>query len=439
MSSNSLPLNNDIIDRVFTSCPDFETLFALKSACKALHAIFAAHPNSINFAVARNLTGSFPDALRVLRQKVVDAFKEEESLDDRTFAAAVPEDTSPVTVEELPQLRKNDAVVHRLEVLFSRWYKNRISLVSVLSAEETFRFRRAMYRIFVYSTSFTSLGFDPEWAYSSETTNAVIRARRLKMLNLHPTADLREIYSVIQFLQSMLHWVFKQEDTNETYDVCLAAGPALILATYETRDPNTMSDACPLVDYPYDGGVRYSGFFHDPLSEIWMSREVSDPPDNSAHLRSILDMVLDGLDSCKRCNESTDGLLWTSATWQHYDTDLPELLPGRLSLNRQETNALQKFLQADAEVLPDLGILISGIYRDIVLLPGFEDWTEDDGLCGDCLQKLLQSHTYLWLLENKMKAGWVAPENCWYGYDCTTQFTKAEHAATKNHLCKPIQ
>ncbi|KAJ7753535.1 hypothetical protein B0H16DRAFT_1723153 [Mycena metata] len=426
MSPNSLPLNNDIIDRVFTFCPDFETLSTLKSTCKALHAIYTVHPNSINLAVARNLTDIFPDALRVLRQEVYIAPKERspDGGDDTSPAAAESEDTSPVTMDELPQLRKNDAVVHRLEALFSRWYKNRRSPVSVLSAEETFRFHRAMYRVFVYSTRFTSINCEPESDHPSE--NHVIYAQRLKMLNAYPTADLRQIYSVIQFLRAMLHCVFKQPDIDGTYDLCLAAGPALILATYQSRDPNTI-------------GAPYLGFFYDPLSEIWSSREVSDPSENSEHLCSILDTVLEGLDSCQRCNQPTDGLLWTSATWQHYDTDLPDLLPGRLPFNRQETKALHKFLRTDAEALPDLSILISGIYCDVGLLSGFEDWTEDDGLCGGCLHKLLGSHTYLWLFDKKMKDGWVPPENCWYGYDCKTQFTEAEHAAAKNHLCKPLQ
>ncbi|KAJ7753497.1 hypothetical protein B0H16DRAFT_1723114 [Mycena metata] len=278
MPSNSLPLNDDIIDRVFTFCPDFETLRALKSTCQALRAIHTAHPNSINPAVARNLTDIFPDALRALRQEVYITPKEgtPDGGDDISPAAAEPEDTSPVTMDELPQLRKNDVVVHRLEVLFSIWYKNRRSPVSVLSAEETFRFHRAMYR-------------------------SLSTPLRLKMLDAYPTADLRQIYSVVQFLRAMLHGVFKQPELDGTYDVCLAAGPALILATYESRDPNTMSDACPVVDYVYDGGAPYLGFFYGPLSEIWSSREVSNPPEDSAHLRSILDTANDATNPQMDC------------------------------------------------------------------------------------------------------------------------------------------
>ncbi|KAJ7155655.1 hypothetical protein C8R46DRAFT_432630 [Mycena filopes] len=451
MSSNSLPLNDDIIDRIFTFCAEFQSLLALKATCKSLHGIFSRHPNSINLAVAHNLTETFPDALRVLRQEV-DGGAEEESSDvdedDREddgptiFVEQEPEALEPVTADELPRLRKNDAVVYKLECIFSKWYKDRKAPASVLSPAESFRFRRALYRVMLYSTRFTSIGADLEdnEGVDGSSSGYHLRKRRSKMLAAYATTGLYEIHSVVLFLESMVHWVFKQSGDDGTSDICLAAGPALILATYESRDTDTMLDACPVLDHTYDGGALFKGFFHDALGEIWELREADEPTDESAHLSSILETVPDGLDSCSRCGGETEGLQWTSATWQHYATDLPDLLPGRLSLNRQETTALLKFLQPTTEVLPDVDVLIAGIYRDLApLQPEFEGWTADDGLCGACLEKLLRAHTHLWLFERKIQDGWIAPEDCWYGYDCRTQFKNAEHAAATNHLCEPTK
>ncbi|KAJ7166971.1 hypothetical protein C8R46DRAFT_268276 [Mycena filopes] len=442
MASNSLPLNDDIIDRIFTFCADFHTLLALQSTCKPLYAIFRTHPNSITLAVARNLTDSFPDALRALRQKTDEGTVEES--DDNEASPDIaeqpePENLDPVTVDELPQLRKNDAVVQKLECIFSNWYKDRKAPASVLSPEESFRFRRAMYRVMLFSARFTSIGCDiyddDDWP-----SDWVLRKRRFKALAVYATAELCEIHSVVLFLKGMIHLVVPQVQGDDgTTDVCLAAGPALILATYESRDADTMAAVCPFVDY--GDPTRFLGFFYDPMAEIWAARELeAQPPDDSAHLRSILETVPDGLDSCSRCGESTHEFRWTSETWQHYTTDLPYLLPGALSLDRQETTALQKVLQENTDTLPHLDVLIAGIFREVVPLnAGFEGWNEEDALCGNCLEKLLKEHTYLWLLKRKMHDGWVPPEDCWYGYDCRTQLKNAEHAMAKNHLCKPTK
>ncbi|KAJ7166978.1 hypothetical protein C8R46DRAFT_1192222 [Mycena filopes] len=462
MTTNSLPLNDDLIDRIFTFSADFETQLALQSTCKALRAIFRTHPKSITLAVARNLTDRFPEALRILRQ-TVDGRTGESSDDNDDSPDHVQrpesEDLDPLTTDELPELRKNDVVVRKLECIFSRWYQDRKALASVLSPEESFRFRRAMYRVMLFSARFTSIGCKIDDEYEDPE---VLRKRQSKVLAVYTTAELYEIHSVVLFLRHMIRLVLQQPPGNDdaTIDICLAAGPALILATYESRDTDTMAAACPLVDYGGDG--RFQGFFYEPMADIWAARDSAAhwPPNDSAHLRSILETVPDGLDSCaclafrvdrqhaslvnkfigSQCGDSTHGLRWTSATWQDYKTDLPFLLPSRLALDLQETTALRKFLQETTDTLPHLDVLIAGIFRDVVPLnAGFEGWTEEDGLCGDCLERLLKEHTHLWLLKQKIQEGWVPPEDCWYGYACKTQLKNAAHAIAKNHLCKPTK
>lgn len=120
-TSNCIPLNDDILDRIFTYCPDFETLHSLTLGCKALHAVFSGHPNSINTAVAHNLIGpAFPEALKHLRYVLSDHESDEEP--DSTPALAGINAASLITPAEKAPLSSNAAVVCKLEVIFSRWY-----------------------------------------------------------------------------------------------------------------------------------------------------------------------------------------------------------------------------------------------------------------------------------------------------------------------------
>ncbi|KAJ6483501.1 hypothetical protein C8R47DRAFT_1217584 [Mycena vitilis] len=410
-SGNSLPLNDDIVDRIFTFCSDFETLHALTLVCKALHSVFSRHPNSITTAVARNLIGpAFPEALQLART-------DEDDVNDN--ASPTTEVGLPVlsTADKI-SLHKNAIVVNKLERLFSRWYKNRTSDASVLTTEETWRFRRAMYRVMAYSARFSACAWDEdevdESSWQPEELERIF-AHRVQMLNTHSTAELRQIDTVTRFLKEVVDWVWQDDEmplghehADQPYDICIAAGPALILATYEAHDMEPMDEECAM----YDSWAEiplFSGFISSPLAQIWASREVPASPDDATHLSSILETVLDFPDNCQRCEQSARRL-WTSATWENLRFDAPDLLPGKLPFNRYETNALAVLLHGCG----DPSNMIGDIFQDVELRAEFEQWTARDALCATCLEKLLQAHIYLWLRGRKIKDGWVPPEDCWY-------------------------
>ncbi|KAJ7137488.1 hypothetical protein C8R43DRAFT_1019503 [Mycena crocata] len=65
---STLPLDDDIVDRIMTFCPTFGTLQAMVSASKDFRRIFETHPKSITCAVAYNIVGpALPQALRFVR------------------------------------------------------------------------------------------------------------------------------------------------------------------------------------------------------------------------------------------------------------------------------------------------------------------------------------------------------------------------------------
>jgi hypothetical protein len=84
---------------------------------------------------------------------------------------------------------------------------------------------------------------------------------------------------------------------------------------------------------------------------------------------------------------------------------MPGLLAGKLSLNRNETDALTEQLRLyDLSPLP-ISVVIGEIFRDVELRPGFKEWTEDDALCGNCLERLVEAHLHLWLFGRRVKGG----------------------------------
>ncbi|KAJ7741156.1 hypothetical protein DFH07DRAFT_981703 [Mycena maculata] len=260
---------------------------------------------------------------------------------------------------------------------------------------------------------------------------------RPAMLDEYTTADLREIHTVVIFLKSVVDWTgYCKMTFTQSYDLCVAAGPALILAIYEARDMEPMDEKYLMWDSWADIPL-FAGFFSRPLEKNWAAREVSAPPEGLAHLNYILETVPEDLDAYTQVGSATypqqGSRLWTSATWEHLYLDPPDFLRGRLSFNRLETDTLNTFLGPHAWPT-SIADLIASIYDDIELQPEFSDSKMEDALCGDCLGKLIREHLHLWLLRRKVDDGWVPPEDCWYGYDCNTQ-----HATSKNHLCAPTK
>lgn len=108
-----LPL--DVIDRVFMTLPDFQTLAAAIMVCKECYNVFQTHPKSIVHAIASNIVGpAIPQALELVH---------------------VQEGASEIESEEIPTITRTQAValawnvptVSRLEDLYSiRWAPKRV-------------------------------------------------------------------------------------------------------------------------------------------------------------------------------------------------------------------------------------------------------------------------------------------------------------------------
>ena len=245
----ALPLDDDILDRIFAFLSDYDTLRSLILTSKAFHAVFQAHPNSIIRAISYNLVGpALPQAIRYMRYKAKkpdsdddsdgsateDSDEEEgekaESKKQTTPPAPEPESTliAPIKHTEIESLINNHTVVKKLEDLFSRKcvsiilfhghqstkllyrHKDRSFSSSALTSMESWRFRRAMYRIMLFAELFPWSLYEEEYD-EAEVDRIIIQHR--KFLEDFTTPELQELYSAALFLVELNQQMLARTDS----------------------------------------------------------------------------------------------------------------------------------------------------------------------------------------------------------------------------------
>ncbi|KAJ7167846.1 hypothetical protein C8R46DRAFT_1094322 [Mycena filopes] len=478
---------NDVLGHILSSCPDFTTLGAAVGVCSTWQRVFETHPTSTLLAVAYNVVGpALPQAVRFMRYPYPektpnewgdgedgeddDEEEDPEATDDdsdddgagpsKKKAKAKPQKKTKVaatftlhegaaigalTVEERMKLQKNAAIVEKLEALFSLRHKNRTSKKSVLTAVESHRFTRAMYRIMLYCELFY-LPLNLDDIDSMEDEPGVlekIKEGRQVMLERYTLPHQAEISAVVTFLHELIGEVLDGDDVERTFilapslkDICLATGPAVILRAFEARSVDVFEEELE-VEMMSSGedNQLYSGFFSEPLEKIWEEANVV-PPETG------FDVIMDDVqsvapDSCAQCN-AKGVKLWSETNWDELiNVDFCDLLQGQLNKNEIETEALVQLFMS-----PNCGadVVVSEIYNGGLLLPEFVGkWRRDESLCEGCLEKLVGAHLHLWLYKRKVAGGWKPQQKCWYGYNCKTQVHKPNHAKEKSHLCAPTR
>ncbi|KAF7372888.1 hypothetical protein MSAN_00495000 [Mycena sanguinolenta] len=424
-SFKALGLNDDIVGEILAFSPTFKTLHATVLVSKAFYRVFRAHPKasrapqSITRAVAYNLVGpALPQALRVIRHPYRDYL-----MDKAPFPriAACPEDCAPpvIAAREKMELEANARLVGQLEDIYSLMVKDRTSKISILTSVESWRFRRAMYRIMLYCTIFSSHHYEGV----DDEDVVEVEAQRTALLNEYNTDELKQLYSAVQFLSNVF------DSSNCDYvslDALLSTGPSGAVHAWESRG--------------IDGvlGVQDSewteGYFAYPLANVYRARKVALP---AFELPSagILDSVNGADDVCSRCAAPHGLELYTETTWCRFATDYVLLKP-KLSGNPTILHYFQEVVDPLVETPATLENFIAGLFG---LRTGeFATWDPTDLYCLRCFTEFVQQHVWVWLLRERMNAGWIPPENCRDGWKCELQHEQ-HHAETKNHLCDPVK
>ncbi|KAJ7658188.1 hypothetical protein DFH06DRAFT_1327474 [Mycena polygramma] len=283
----SLPLDDDLIDRILGFCPEFDTLLALLSTCKTIYSIFNTRPRSIIRTVAYNVAGpALADAVLALRPRKTRSTEECRcSLEELLEMLAL----SPA---EKYKLQKNANVVRRFENVFSSWYKDQMSPKCTLLHEESFRFHRGLYRIILYSETFS-----PDYYYLKDLERSdyerleKVQTERKQLLTRYSTEELLEMHAVVCFVTQMLEDVFGPNNIDRV-QWGLSAGPAQTIEAFETDCWDPIQECfeidLQLVD---DDFAEYDGYFTDAFSRMWKERCVTPPPDGPYLGRSILDEI----------------------------------------------------------------------------------------------------------------------------------------------------
>ncbi|KAF8644677.1 hypothetical protein AX16_008337 [Volvariella volvacea WC 439] len=451
-AKTSLPLDDDVLDRVFFFLPDFATLQSLILTAKPLFAVFQAHPNSITRAICYNVVGpSLPQAIRLIRYKKPAAAESDLNNDtaDAFSSAPVPwsetDPISPITKDEVLQLVQNASIVNELEGIFVRRHKDR-SLQAKLSPFESWRFRRAMYRLMLFVKTFSLE--DLELSGDEEEDVSVIEEiaeQQQSYLEEFPTDELKELFTVADFLSNLVCSMVADhggsfEDWFE--EAVLACGPGRILDAYKTAEPYELEGYLQeqsIFEMDLDGElaplVRY--LLH-PLEAIWGKRKAK-PPEETTHWKSILEgCIIDSQDRCQNCDMTRGSELWNESNWETLQYTrigknwLHTLFKGDLSRNTIELAFFDEIKDKPSFTYHNM---MKRMFK--TKLSGFDSWTEQDWLCMNCVKEFITSHLHLWFLEKKREERIPIPnDDCWYGYNCRTQ-RKKDHAQKLNHLAAP--
>ncbi|KAF8128486.1 hypothetical protein K438DRAFT_2032714 [Mycena galopus ATCC 62051] len=449
---SALPLDDDIMDHIMAFCPTFGTLHAMLLVSKAFYRVYQTHSKSLTLAVAYNVVGpALPQALRVIRYPYGAPDGGDRLKDDpEEMATECPEGDSlgMIMPEEKEQLQENAKVISALEAIYSLTQKDRTSRTSVLTSHESWRFRRAAYRIMFYCNLFSATYDELDDTMGCGMSDGEIwhvHSQRTAVLMQYQTEELLQLYAVVRFFRGILEDVTVW-DANQSarVDILLALGPSGVKCAWDERSKK--------------GTHSSQTTSRSPLDNIWRTRQVTPPKDHESAMKWILDEVRGVGDTCSRC-AAPGGLALFTANWHR----IPEFEPvwflkGRLKNNSWVTplflGAVGR-LSVSAEGEEDFGLWIASVFdaasastkmarggdsstsatraststselasqkatTSTNTMQESDCWDRDESYCRPCLTKFLKENTSQWLRDDMVRGGWTPPEDCWYGYNCRT-------------------
>ncbi|KAJ8691386.1 hypothetical protein PTI98_010967 [Pleurotus ostreatus] len=462
-SLNRLPLDDDLVDRVFTFLPTFDALQAFLLTSKSIYQVYLRYPESIVRNVAYNVAGpALPQAMQLVeyRRKLEDARNQ----DDETKSVDLPEESTTVkhiSTDAAHQLARIAKAATGLEDIFSRIHKDRCSRTSSLTTLESWRFRCAVYRIILFSAH-----FGPRFAYleddetdSDDSTerNEDLLQQCIAFLDEMLDPELLEIRAVMLFFSELVSQIkvvghpaglgvgMSSADNYKppalkgisaaSRGFALMVGPEAILESVLTRSTGPLQEA---ETYTPENvpATLHPGFLEDPLTTLLQKRRIPIPPSNETW-RALLHEIKGENDQCERCQSVCGMALYNEHNWDLLQGimrphEVVGLFKGRLRLAQSAIDLVNRL-----NTNTTIDEIISEIFDEI---KSVEDTTErTHWLCFSCVCEFVSGYLHYWLRETRRKEGKVIHEDCWYGYNCRTQVHNRAHADKLNHLCDPTR
>ncbi|KAF7326722.1 F-box domain-containing protein [Mycena sanguinolenta] len=406
--------------------------------------VFEGHPKSITRAVAYNIVGP------ALQQALYPYRNYEPGDDPSAMATVCPEDSiNPVIApKERARLEENARVVWKLEDIYSLTVKDRMSQTSALSFDESWRFRRAMYRIMLYCKMFP---FAPSYNESDEEFET-LRAQRTAILTQYAAdvGELQQLSSVVKYLTNIFYKLNGTLDIST--DALLTASPSGALRAWEARSYDVLQD---VVELDSESITELEeGYFDIPLQRIWTAREITPSPECGRPSQGILNSINGAEDRSRNAlllggshfilkqvgssilpHDIQECQHVSITAWCLFNLDY-DLLKHNLDKNYIISDpfddAVEPFLESPAA----LERLIASLFA--FRRGKYAGWDPENSYCARCFTHFVQDHIWMWFLQQRLSQGWIPPANCRYGCKCDKQ-DDDRHGKKKNHLCDPVE
>ncbi|KAF5343246.1 hypothetical protein D9758_013412 [Tetrapyrgos nigripes] len=448
---NSLPLDDDVLDRILTFSPSFETLSSVILTSKVFYNVFSQRSKSIVRAVAHNVVGpALPQALRVIRYQLPGTDDQYKVYDDLPGPESDEALEVPITPAEAHGLAENASVVAFLENLYSLRHKDIRFRTSQLTSTESHRFCRAVYRIALYHRVFSKARYsspslrqrapriielDPE---DEDTVVKTLNAAKESFVSDFSTEELYQIQALSFSLQEAFLWLHSvsrgvlieerlcnlDNDPRVTFNRATKLIPPEVSVSpaggFASNHVLVFSDLRQFLAYPSS----------NPVSLVLCLRGQQPPTTDSGSKLwgSLLDssLIQEEDRHCDQCGGSNEPRLLYGPTTYYYlsgvsyqfrPSFMHNHLKGQLKYNLTEVEIIRKYTAVTGlDVLTEdtFTSILHSIHEDGYKRPEFESWKKEDWLCTSCMVKILEEHLHLWLLHMKRKdtAGEEIPEDC---------------------------
>ncbi|KDQ13413.1 hypothetical protein BOTBODRAFT_111608 [Botryobasidium botryosum FD-172 SS1] len=315
-----------------------------------------------------------------------------------------------ISREEERLLVSNAQVVAALEDLFSWRNKDRLSRTSKLSYAESWRFQRALYRMWLLSYLY---GMPPPGSareseeYQGEELERSIPKQK-DFLMKFSSRELLQIRYITFFLRTVAGCVSGEfAGSLDVYDfegLYQFAGPHAILRCYEE------GAADPLRVWKFIGDYGpYEGFLTKPLMSILEERKFDVHQNGTPFYKALLDQRNGEDDKCTRCKSVNDAIgmrsgvnLWNETNWDYlrcYYTNLSESVTLSLGKNRTET----KLHKALALACKDISRFMHQMFNN--KREPYTQWRKADWVCLECLGMFISETIPFWWLDRKQLEG----------------------------------
>ncbi|KZV95932.1 hypothetical protein EXIGLDRAFT_734219 [Exidia glandulosa HHB12029] len=380
-----------------------------------------------------------------------------------------------ISDDELRILCHRARVCNELEVLYSRWHKDRLTgNQSLLTLRESDDFRLCIYRLWLLSL-YTAPG-----SIVSNYFNKV-EHRELLFYSDYTPQEVFNLHLVIDWMHEVVRQCELPDGrTQNAYHLqCIVGGPELVLDIY--MHPEKLAEYLKGIKLTQLGAtIGETWTSTSDLQHVFKTHHLLSPNETVARIPDgIVPIVLPRVpvSACWKCGGHPGERVWNEDNWDHAPRNLRieslvHWLPASLKENNFERPLFLNLLgvsDPESRAVPRRkkqaavktvvrtipGMTVTRVLRALCKLPphaqdlvdvdslplkpdDFEGISCTDLLCATCLKAMVTNRLWiLWLKEKERAAPSEAEKgNCWYGIECRLQSFKPDHASRYNHACR---